>query len=76
MMHTEQDTTRVERYIAAHRAQVAAIAWAVLTALAIVAWALILPVLGIISANLVAASAVVIALGMAIAALAWYWGEA
>lgn len=74
-MHIEWDTTRVEAYITAHRARVAVIGFIILTATFSLGWALILPVLGIVSAHLVIASTVLIAIGSAITALAWYWGE-
>lgn len=72
MMHTEIETP----LFTAHRAAFALLAWVILSIAVSVAWAFILPVMGVISLNLVIASSGIIALGMGIVALSWYWAEA
>lgn len=74
-MHTETDTTATEQYITAHRAHIAILAWGLLTPMLAVTWVLFLDVVcRISSTNLNWASTILIALGMGIAALAFYWG--
>ena len=76
MMHTETYLTPTEEYIARNRAAIAILGAGLISALLILAWGIILPLFGIVSANMVAAGGIIISLGMAIAALGWYWAEA
>jgi len=74
-MHTETDTTAAEAYVTAHRAHIAILGWGLITPLAIIVWVLFLDIVcHISSTNLNWASAILISLGMGIAALAFYWG--
>ncbi|MGG7128912.1 hypothetical protein ACQPUH_15355 [Clostridium perfringens] len=75
-MHTEPYLTTAEEYIARNRAAIAILGAGILAALLIFAWAALLPVLGIVSANLTAAGAIFIALATTVPALGWYWSEA
>ena len=73
-MHTETDTTRVQAFIARYRTEVALTLGAILTALVILAWALLAPILGFASDNLTAAISLLAGFGGFIAGLAFYWG--
>lgn len=73
-MHTETDTTRTEAFIARYRTELAMGAGAVITALLILAWAILAPVLGFASDNLTAAISLLSGFGGFIAGLAFYWG--
>ena len=72
-MHTESSITRVQAFITAHRARIAVVL-ALVLALAITGGAaLTLPLMGIISGNMVTAIGVLSTIGGAVAALAFYW---
>lgn len=75
-MHTEPYLTTAEEYVTRNRAAIAILGAGILAALLIFAWAAILPVFGIVSANLTAAGAIFIALTTTVPALGWYWSEA
>lgn len=74
MMHTETPYSRTEAFIARYRTEVAMTVGAILTALVILAWALLAPILGFASNNLTAAISLLSGFGGFIAGLAFYWG--
>lgn len=72
-MHIEQDYTRVERFITAHRARLAYALMATLAIILYVAWHVVSRVWGIESSALDLCVMGLSAAGGAIAALAFYW---
>lgn len=73
-MHTENVMPRIEQVIRRHLLRVTLIAYTVLTAVLITVWMLIMRyVWHIASGNMALATCTIIALGLAAAALAFYW---
>lgn len=74
-MHTETDTTDIERFITHHRATIAVVLGSLLALLLTLAWEIMAPLVFHIHAPTLALCVGVIAtLGSAVAALAFYWG--
>ena len=73
-MHTETDTTDIERFIAAHRATIAVVLGASLALILTLAWEIMAPLVFHIHApSLAACVGALSVLAGATAALAFYW---
>lgn len=74
-MHTETDTTDIERYIAAHRATIAVVLGSLFALLLTLAWEIMAPLVFHIHApSLAACVGTLSILGGLTVALAFYWG--
>ena len=74
-MHTETDTTDIERFIARHRATIAVVLGATLALIVTLAWEIMAPLVFHIHApSLAACVGALSILGGITAALAYYWG--